>query len=52
MAIIRRLVWKTDQRNSERFKEINEGGQGDGTDNFLKVSNTRVDNQETYNHVE
>ena len=52
MAIIRRLVWKTDQRNSERFKEINEGGQGDGMDNFLKVSNTRVDNQETYNHVE
>ena len=52
MTIIRRLVWKTDQRNSERFKEINEGGQGDGMDNFLKDSNARVDNQETYNHVE
>ena len=48
MKIIRRLVWKTDQRNSKKH----EGGQWDGVDNFLEVSDARVDNQEAYNHVE
>ena len=34
------------------WKHQKTGGQWDGVDNFLEVSNARVDNQEAYNHVE